>query len=162
MRGSLGYSQLLSTKSCRPFGGGIWGTSRAKESRKATAITELSPRGSLLFPALNKFAALLGGKSRVCVFPAYPSAVLLSRHIVPSPDIRMKSSPPIVSPRISRPKLLKSMGFAAPFLFRSEPLFGPSVLFAAPADPTIERQSFHLQTIACFRTIQFNLLSQTC
>ena len=43
----------------------------------------------------------------------------------------MKSPPPIVSPNISRRKLLKEMGFA-PLILRSAPLFGSSFLFAAP------------------------------
>ena len=72
----------------------------------------------------------------------------------------MKPPPPIVIPRISRRKILKSMGFA-PFLLPFRTLFGPQFCSPRQRIRRISRQPFHSQTIACSRIIRFNLLWRT-
>ena len=73
-----------------------------------------------------------GDSQAKCYYP-----VILSK----TPDGRMKSPSPIVIERISRRKILKSMGFA-PLLLRSAPLFGASSLLGWPKNPTNQQAAF--------------------
>jgi len=61
----------------------------------------------------------------------------------------MKSLPLNVSPRISRRKLLKSMGFA-PLLLRPSPLFGTSFLFGSLETPAKTQPVFPFADIRLF------------